>query len=256
MNNKDFKRHFAYEALIFLGILALFFFVCRLWPIFLLVILGIFAVELRLLFFSSKNMEKIGIIPQLEQEPKQVQPTEKTVHDLTYVTIQKRITEMVNADYPNARWVWETPDAKSGISEGRPVYILLNRAGGYRRALVVIENFTIRELAYQRAEPDLTEKPEDDNFIRESLLLDTEEQSNSKLENNYEYLAFEWVDAHVIALNERCNEGIAQGLTSVLVETNILPERQSWTAICRELDRNGIEDCEITKDGIMIHFTQ
>ena len=36
---------------------------------------------------------------------------------------------------------------------------------------------------------------------------------------NYEYLAFEWVDAHVMELNERCNESIAQGLSMLEIRT-------------------------------------
>ena len=38
MQNKEFKRHIAYEVLTILGTLALLLFVCRLWPILLLVI--------------------------------------------------------------------------------------------------------------------------------------------------------------------------------------------------------------------------
>lgn len=41
MNNKDRKRQIAYEALMILGLLALLTFICRLWPILLLIILGI-----------------------------------------------------------------------------------------------------------------------------------------------------------------------------------------------------------------------
>ena len=40
MQDKEFKRHIAYEVLTILGTLALLLFVCRLWPILLLVILG------------------------------------------------------------------------------------------------------------------------------------------------------------------------------------------------------------------------
>ena len=43
MTKKEWQRHMAYEALVILGMLALLLFVCRLWPILLLVILGIFA---------------------------------------------------------------------------------------------------------------------------------------------------------------------------------------------------------------------
>ena len=44
MNNKDRKRQIAYEVLMILGMLALLTFICRLWPILLLIILGILGV--------------------------------------------------------------------------------------------------------------------------------------------------------------------------------------------------------------------
>ena len=59
MHNKEFKRRIAYEVLVILGTLALLLFICRLWPILLLVILGIFIAALRLLFLSAKRVEKI-----------------------------------------------------------------------------------------------------------------------------------------------------------------------------------------------------
>ena len=60
MTNKEWKRHMAYEALVILGMLALLLYVCRLWPILLLVILGIFAAALRLVFLSSPRCSPSG----------------------------------------------------------------------------------------------------------------------------------------------------------------------------------------------------
>lgn len=60
MTKKEWQRHMAYEALVILGMLALLLFVCRLWPILLLVILGIFAAALRLVFLSSPKVQPIG----------------------------------------------------------------------------------------------------------------------------------------------------------------------------------------------------
>ena len=54
MNDKNRQRHLAYEVLVILGQLALLTFITRLWPILLLVILGIFIAALRLLFLSSQ----------------------------------------------------------------------------------------------------------------------------------------------------------------------------------------------------------
>ena len=35
-----------------------------------------------------------------------------------------------------------------------------------------------------------------------------------------------------------------------------LPARESWPDICRELERNGMENCCCTDTGITIDFTQ
>lgn len=73
MNRKEHKRHMAYEALILLGMLALLTFICRLWPILLLIILGIFVAVIRLLFLSSKTVEPIEVQTTV-QEPRQFPP--------------------------------------------------------------------------------------------------------------------------------------------------------------------------------------
>ena len=59
MKDKEYKRHMAYEALVLLGLLALLTYITRLWPILLLIILGIFIATLRLLFLSSKKVEPL-----------------------------------------------------------------------------------------------------------------------------------------------------------------------------------------------------
>ena len=95
MNKKDWKRQIAYEVLVILGLLALFTFVCRLWPILLLAILGIFAAAIRLLFLSSKRVEIIEPLPLL---PAPVpEPTEQDVMALAYSLILKRVTAIVLA---------------------------------------------------------------------------------------------------------------------------------------------------------------
>ena len=63
MNNQEKKRHLAYEALVLLGVLALLNFICRLWPFLLLMILGIFAAVLRLLFLSLEKTEAAPLLP-------------------------------------------------------------------------------------------------------------------------------------------------------------------------------------------------
>ena len=118
----------AYEALIMLLLLALLLFITRLWPILLLVILGIFIATLRLLFLSSRNVPPT--------QPPVLLPSCKS--DSNKQTAYCALIEDINAgifqSYPDARWIWESPGALRDLEAGKPVIILLNRAGGYRRA--------------------------------------------------------------------------------------------------------------------------
>ena len=192
MQNKEFKRHIAYEVLTILGTLALLLFVCRLWPILLLVILGIFIAAMRLLFLSARKVENIPpLLPAARPEP-----TDQDIRDMAFGSMQRRITELVTADFPNARWVWKTPNAIRNIATGNEVRILLNHAGGYREAIVVIRGLQVCSLTYPHAE---------------EVLEITEAE---------------------------------------------LPARESWPDICRELERNGMENCCYTDTGITIDFTQ
>ena len=162
MNRKEHKRHMAYEALILLGMLALLTFICRLWPILLLIILGIFVAVIRLLFLSSKTVEPIEVQTTV-QEPTPI-PTEKDVRDLAYGVIQRRVTELVLAEFPQARWIWENPNARKSIESGESVYILLNRAGGYRRAKVEVQNLQIVGIQFCTAEGSCPQNESEENM--------------------------------------------------------------------------------------------
>ena len=245
MNKKDQKRHMAYEALVLLGMLALLTFICRLWPILLLIILGIFAAVIRLLFLSSRKIEVIVPLPLLPEPVKET--TEKDVQVLAYSVILRRVTELVLSEYPEARWVWEAPNAEKLIQESQEVFILLNRAGGYRRAKVVIRNLQVVGIEYN---------PQ----VEENAVLEPEENAPEPEEEpevqNYELLAFEWADAHIFELNARCNEAIGENLSELILLAEELPVRESWADICRELIRAGLTDVQCVSEGIKINLTQ
>ena len=57
-------------------------------------------------------------------------------------------------------------------------------------------------------------------------------------------------------LNTRCNEAIGRGKTELLLPTAELPVRESWKALCDELERDGLSDLEITPEGIIIKLTR
>lgn len=257
MNQKEFKRRIAYEVLILLGMLALLTFICRLWPILLLIILGIFIAAIRLLFLSSKKVEVIEPMPQAPEPVKE--PTEHDVRELAYAVILKRITELITDEYPEARWVWENPNAKKCIQNGEEVYVLLNRAGGYRRAKVVIANLQVLGIKYCSAEEE--DPPEiqgpDKEEPEETDVSESPEDSEPEEERpvNYELLAYEWTEAHIVELNARCNEAIAEEKESVLLTAEELPVKESWPDICNELIRAGLENAVCQDAGIQINLT-
>lgn len=251
MTKKERQRRIAYEVLVILGMLAALTFVCRLWPILLLIILGIFVAALRLLFLSAKTVETAVPLPVPQAPAKE--PTEKDVKALAYSVILKRVTELVADEYPNARWVWESPQPMQKIEAGEEVFILLNQAGGYRRAKVLIKNLQVVGVSYQTAEPAPLAQPSP--LVPENT-SETEADTEDAETESYELLAFEWVEAHSIELNERCNEAIGRGLTELILTSDELPIRDSWPDICSELQRSGLSLAECVTDGIKINLTQ
>lgn len=246
MNSKDRLRHFAHEALTLFLALALLTFICRLWPILLLIILGIFVALIRLLFLSAKQPEQEQPVCVRPVTP--VAPTMKNVIDLAYGVIVRRVTELVQRDYPEAKWKWESPQAKRHIEEGDDVFIILNRAGGYQRARVCIHNLKVLGLDFQTA--PIPDPVADDRRDTSGA----EETDTEPPQENYSLLAFEWAEANIVALNTRCNEAIGQGRTEILLEANELPVRESWEDVCEQLKREGLSDVEITSEGIKIHL--
>ena len=120
MNDKDYKRHLAHDALMILIALAIFLFICRLWPILLLVILGIFIAALRLAFLASTKVDPIEpAAPLPASVPRR--PTERDVQELAFELIQERVTELVKEQYPQVRWVCKSAQAESCILAGEEV---------------------------------------------------------------------------------------------------------------------------------------
>lgn len=237
------------EAILLIGILALVTLICRLWALLLLMLLSLFAALIVLLFRATKPTEIIETQPMplpISQMPQRV-ATQKDVFNLAYSVILRRITELVHEQYPQARWVWELSNAKQRIENGEDVFILLNRAGGYNRALVVIKNLQIKQIIFN---PVKTEEPTD-STVDEGFA----EELDEDLPENYELIAFEWVEAHIIALNERCNEAIGTGKTKLLIEADELPVKESWVDVCKQLKKAEIENLECVPEGIQIYLT-
>lgn len=244
---KDWVRSMTYEAIVILGVIALLTFICRLWPLLLLVMLCLIGAAIRLLFLKVKDTS-------VQQEPKAVsvpEPkpvTERDVKDLAFSVILTRITELVEAEYPKAKWVWEKPNAKALVLAGDEAYIILSGAGGYRRARPVVENLQLKSLDYMTSK----EKPVD--IVTDSPEDIDEDEDDTEVPVNYELMAFEWAEANVIGLNERCNNAVGEGKEEMLIPADELPVPESWESICIELNRAGLENLEIVPEGIKIKF--
>lgn len=250
--NKDDKRRIAYEILIFLGLMALLCFLTRIWVILFLIILGIFIAALRLLYLSTVKVEIIEPVEAPENPPPKI--TEQEVLSNAYSLIQLRISEHVTARFPAAKWVWDSPNAFQHIADTEPVYIMLNGAGGYQKALVQIHNLQFKGISYVTAEPPKAEKPkepEEPDIDEQTDSVNTEDDIQNDMEPvGYGYLAFEWVEANLRSLDIRSNEAIGHGETYLLIPSAELPDKSSWQDICAELVRNGFDNAMMIDEGI------
>lgn len=165
---------------------------------------------------------------------------------LAYSVILRRITELVAAEYPEARWVWEAPNAKALFETGADLFVLLNRAGGYRRAKVIIQNLQVLGIEYETAAEPANPEPEPEE----------PGQPGENEKESFQLIAFEWAEAHIFELNTRCNEAIGQNLSELLIYADELPAKESWEDVCGELVRAGLEDACCVPEGIKINLTQ
>jgi len=151
--------------------------------------------------------------------------------------IQRRVTEYLAGAYPEARWVWETSNPRAHIAAGEPAHILLNRAGGYRRAEVQVVRLQFRGLKFDSASEPEPPPPEE---------TAPEEPGGT----DYSLLAFEWVESHLPELSRRGNEAVAQGEPGISIGAEELPDPASWPDVCAELTRNGFSEAVVTETGI------
>ena len=261
MTKKEWQRRMAYEALVILGMLALLLFVCRLWPILLLVILGIFAAVLRLVFLSSPKVQPIR-----PEQPTSVAPApqqavtnreaENTEDAQSFGDLQTQVTRWVRQEYPNARWVWKYPDSKARFQRGEELAILLNRAGGYREAVIRLQGKRLFEIQYlcAPAEKPQLEEPAPPQEGQPPMEEAASQPEPSQPED-YSLAAFEWVESHLEELNTFCNECIAQKQDALLLTGGDLPEPAAWSALCQELLRNGLS-CRVQEEGVQIEITR
>lgn len=265
MTKKEWQRHMAYEALVILGMLALLLFVCRLWPILLLMILGIFAAVLRLVFLSSPKVQPIQ--PDQQEVATHYVPQQDVTNQdsagaedaQSFGDLQTQVTRWVRQEYPEARWVWKYPDAKARFQRGEDVAILLNRAGGYREAVIHLQGKRLFEIQYLCApvENPRLQQPEEAAPPQEEqpTLEEVASQPESSQQEDYSLAAFEWVESHLAELNGLYNECVAQKQDFLLLTGGDLSEPAAWPALCHELLRNGLS-CHMEEEGVRIQIAR
>lgn len=249
--NTQKKRHLVRSLtviLLMLGILAL---ITRLWPILLLMLLAIFCYALWMLVRIQRTPETAQ--PAVRAIPEPAEPekplTEREMLSAAFGLLQRRVTEQVVAGYPDARWIWSASNAMARFANGEVLEILLNGAGGYRKATVLVQNLQFCGLAFPAQEQN---RPGGNPTPAEGT-EDAEEAGPDDCDEervDYGLLAFEWVSANVTRLIAQSSEAIAGGEGEIHIPEGELPHGDSWQEICNELTRNGFASAEPVADGI------
>ena len=246
MTKKERARRLTYEALVILGVLALLLYLCRLWPLLLLTLLGIFLAAARLLVLSAATVRPVETQPP----PSGRERREDRPENREFGNLQVQITRQVEADYPGARWVWKDPNPTEKFLQGDTLGILLNRAGGYREAALRLEGHTLSSVQYLGAPAEKLRLPQQEE-AGEVLELSPKPEPPQPADTSA--LAFQWVESHWEELDALCNECIAQGQDFLLISGGELPEPAAWPALCKELCSWGLS-CTLREDGVQINF--
>ena len=137
--------------------------------------------------------------------------------------------------------------------------ILLNRAGGYREAVIRLQGKRLFEIQYLCApveNPRLQQLEEPAPPQEEQPTMEeAASQPEPSQPEDYSLAAFGWVESHLEELNTLCNECIAQKQDFLLLTGGDLPEPAAWPALCQELLRNGLS-CHMEEEGIRIQITR
>lgn len=224
-----------FKAVIVLGIIAVVALVFRLWAIFFIALALFVGGRIWMHILKSKMPEPT--------EPK-TRPV-KTISRGTPEGICEQVSMWVNTEFPNAKWVWAQSDTLKHVALGEDVFIILNGAGGYRRARVCITENTVSGIEYMKA-------PAGAATGQTPIREDVETNSPEEPGENYELMAYEWVEAHINELNERLNEAIGCGEAEYLLKAQELPITECWESVCGELKRAGVSDAVCVQDGIKI----
>ena len=116
---------------LFLGLV----FTCRLWPLLLLMMLGVFTYAIRALV-ENERQRAVPSPPPLLALPAPI--SEQELISNAFGLLQRRITEELTRDFPRAKWVWGQTGARLCFAAGDDLVILLADAEGDEKTGVQI----------------------------------------------------------------------------------------------------------------------
>ena len=238
----DKKKHLLNDIVVVIMLLAALLTIVRLWPLLLLLLIGLIAYALWVLFHVARQPVKTEPVPLL-MLPAPV--TEQSILAAAFGLLQRKITEQVAMRYPDARWVWGASNTFDQFAAGQPLTILLNSAGGYQKATVWVKDLQFAGLVYTSVSGSRAGHSGDQT-------AEPEEPPAEQKEVDYGLLSFEWVEANMQRLNALNNEAVAAGQDGFRISAEELPHGDSWPTLCAELVRNGFAAAEPMADGIHV----
>lgn len=230
------------DSLIIVGIATFFLYMFRLWILLIPSVIATVVLAAVLVLMKRHNTPEEKSVSQTVSVQ---EPREADVMNLAYSVILKRINALVAEFSQDAKWVWKEPNAKQRIAAGEDVSIILNKAGGYKEAKVIIKNLCVTSLEFAV----VSETPK-----TETVQSEVTEEPQERAEN-YELAAFEWVEGHILDLNNRCNDEIGLGHNELVLSEDELPVKDSWFDVCNELKKQGLKKLELVPQGIKIILT-
>ena len=126
---------------LFLGLV----FTCRLWPLLLLMMLGVFTYAIWALV-ENERQRAVPSPPPLLALPAPI--SEQELISNAFGLLQRRITEELTRDFPRAKWVWGQTGARLCFAAGDDLVILLADAEGRRSATVRTNELQFSQLLY------------------------------------------------------------------------------------------------------------
>lgn len=224
------------KLLLVFGIIAVLALLFRVWVLFFVC---------ATLFVAARILLSVLRKRKPEDKPKAIPPVYYAEQENS---VEEQITDRIKVEFPNAKWVWAQPDTQKRIEEGEDVFIILNGAGGYRRAKIGISDGAVENITIIL--------PKVSNTAVSTNKTDAAESTDTPTCENYGLVAFEWVDKNILKLNERINEAIGQGETEYMIHSDELPTPNSYECVCEELKRAGLTEVECVEDGIKIKIKQ